>query len=617
MGELLWTFKDVTQFIDHPDQSLRLWALERLLKRFPNQAASPLAAMLEDPYPYIALKAAEFIAKTGDLEYGSLLLNRFQHAHAPYKGYMALALARLDYREALPHILEHLEVIWQEQTALDANEFLYLVESLGLFGGEEARRRLWQILPHFARDDFFGGTISQAVLKASQPKDVIRLVESYRSWPVGPRPSRHLDSFAVVAGAGRLLQEIRSVIDKGLDAALERATWWLGREPELSKECVTSLSTAFGHRHEGVFDVLLAEARRLTEERLDDIAGWQTKWEAGEQPAGYHRRALLTLSILEAFAAHPNQHPEQRRHETALGLALLCQLSIDRDDQARLEAAEDKIEILLTVLTEDREHALPDIVERVTDLGPEIVPQLVARFDPHSPGWGMIRIAEAIEHLAYRHPGSCDAAIPELIEALNDQQGDYLHEACAGALEAIGLAAVKPIIAHLRDDDLARQIFLTGVLGEIPTEDAAQALLDLLKDDRYPDEMHVNALTDIGSPSAIEPLYALSQAEHHRNQLLAESLLVLCQLNNVQKPELPQWRKIVRAEEIRLSRLSRGETAAIEKDEPIVQMAPPPSPSPPSKKQPKQRSRRKPRSVSKAERKKRSAQRKRQKRGRK
>jgi HEAT repeat protein len=204
-----------------------------------------------------------------------------------------------------------------------------------------------------------------------------------------------------------------------------------------------------------------------------------------------------------------------------------------------------------------------------------------------------------------------------LIEALNDQQGDYLHEACAGALEAIGLAAVKPIIAHLRDDDLARRIYLTGVLGEIPTEDAAQALLDLLKDDRYPDEMHVNALTDIGSPSAIEPLYALSQAEHHRNQLLAESLLVLCQLNNVQKPELPQWRKIVRAEEIRLSRLSRGETAAIEKDEPIIQVAPPPSPSPPSERQPRQRSRRKPRSVSKAERKKRSAQRKRQKRGRK
>jgi HEAT repeat protein len=137
MEKLLWTFEDVVQFIDHPDQSLRLWALERLLKRFPNQAADPLAAMLEDPYPYIALKAAEFIAKTGDLEYGSLLLNRFQHAHAPYSGYMALALARLDYREAMSQILEHLEVIWQEQTALDANEFLYLVESLGLFGGQQ------------------------------------------------------------------------------------------------------------------------------------------------------------------------------------------------------------------------------------------------------------------------------------------------------------------------------------------------------------------------------------------------------------------------------------------------------------------------------------------------
>jgi hypothetical protein len=52
------------------------------------------------------------------------------------------------------------------------------------------------------------------------------------------------------------------------------------------------------------------------------------------------------------------------------------------------------------------------------------------------------------------------------------------------------------------------------------------------------------ALANIGSASAIEPLYALWR-EAPGFTPLTEALLILCQLHNVDKPELPVWRRDV------------------------------------------------------------------------
>jgi hypothetical protein len=262
------------------------------------------------------------------------------------------------------------------------------------------------------------------------------------------------------------------------------------------------------------------------------------------------------MLILKAFAARPNPYLEQRRQESSLGFALLCQLSLDRNDQAQLDASEDQATTLLDILTENRDNLLPDIIERVAALGPEVVPRLIERFDPEDVGWGSIRIAEAIEQLARRYPGSCDAAAPMLVEAIHDEQGDFLLEAISAALEAIGAPAVQPMIEKLRDDDISRRIFLTYSLGQIPTESAVRAILDWIADGLLVEEMHITSLNDIGSPLAIEPLAALWESDHYLDGILAEALLVICELNGVQRPELPEWRRVVEAEEARFSRAS-------------------------------------------------------------
>ena len=182
---------------------------------------------------------------------------------------------------------------------------------------------------------------------------------------------------------------------------------------------------------------------------------------------------------------------------------------------------------------------------------------------------------------------------------MHDEQGDFALESGARALAAIGPAAVGPIVEHLRDGDDTRQLYLIGVLSEIPTKSAAQGILAVLEDGEPFDEHIGVALANIGSPSAIEPLYDLWKLSDGQDTLLAEYLLMLCELNGVSKPELPMWRKITRSEEERIDRLIRGDLAW------------------PSRAQPPGPTKAKSKGVSKRERKKRAAQRKQQRKGKK
>jgi hypothetical protein len=267
MEQCLWTVDDVARFVNHPDRPLRRWALDRLRKRFPTQASEPMITLLDDSDLYIALMASEFLSKTGDKErFGPILMERLQHAAGARFGYLSEALARLDYRKALPLVLARLERARREQETLDTNEIFRITGALGKFGGDQARQTLWEIFNSLSHDHFWAGAVMSDLLEAAQPEDVARLVRVYRSWPASQQGSRQLGSFASAAGAGRLAQEAGYAIKDGFDAALERIVWWQGSLPELSEKCVNGLIRAFERKYKDTFRVLLREARRIVEQ---------------------------------------------------------------------------------------------------------------------------------------------------------------------------------------------------------------------------------------------------------------------------------------------------------------------------------------------------------------
>jgi hypothetical protein len=571
MEQLLWSFEDIKRFASHPDAPLRLWAMDRLIKLFPDEAGNVLVTMLDDKGRFIAGKALDFLAETGEPEkYGPILLEHLQRAEGEHFGRLAMTLARLGYRPALPLILAYTN---EDDRQISFGEYLSITFALGRFGGNEVRRTLWTLLEQAGSSTDMVKPLLEALLQAAQPEDIPRLVRHYRSLPFDDSWHSPISAFAGSVEATRLVEELGYGLKHGLEAMLERAEWWIGVPLSLSEICRDDLEEAFENNYLDVASILLREARRLVEERGDDLAGWQAAWAAGERPAGYRQRALYTLLILEGLAEQSPPDLAQLQRESVLGLGLLAQLSVESDDQARLDTAADQTEVLLDILAQPREHVLPNLIDRVVALGPAIVPRLIDLLAPEDFGWAAVRIAHTIERMARWYPGSCDAAVLKLIAGIHEEQGDYMKEAASAALEAIGPAAVELINKHLRHTrDISRKIYLTGVLGEIPIESATHVLLGEIKAGKPVEEMELGALADIGSASAIEPLYRMWKPGDH---LLAEYLLILCELNGVEKPELPEWRRLIQAQDERLARAMSGDLSVLEGPETLRAPLPP------------------------------------------
>lgn len=564
MSQLLWTFEKIRPLAGHPDAAVRHWAQERLTKLFPDQAAEVIATQLDDPDIYISGSAVDFLGQTGQSDrYGPLLLERLPRAEGWQFDRLALALARLNYRPTLPELLAVVEQRFQSPKAMGRlfSGVQTALHALGKFGGDAVRQGLWRLLDQTPPTDPRAGSLMEALLEAAQPEDIPRLIEHYRAWPRNDNQQEHIGAFAASVEARRLFEEILSDLTKDFDSLFDQVWWWLNEEVDLSQASLDEFEQTFNHRYDGVAEIAWREARRLVAGRGDAVDAWQAAWAAGEPLTGYPRRVVYTLAILEGFAAQPRTYLTRRQLEGGLVFCLAAQLSVERDDRAFLEAAADQTEALLSIAAQAREHVLPDLAERLVAQGPEVAPRLIDLFDARDSSWASIRIAKIIEQMARCYPGSCDAAVPKLIAALNEDQGDYLEEAVSDALEAIGPAAVPQINAHLRyTDDMSRQIYLTGSLGNIPVKEAGEVILEKLLSGQEIEEIDLITLVDLGDPAAIEPLYQLWTPGDH---ILAENLLVLCQIHGVEKPELEEWRRLVQAQDERTARFLEDDFEAV------------------------------------------------------
>jgi len=87
----------------------------------------------------VATQSARFLGRTGDLQYGPVLLRHLEQARGNRASHLAMALGDLGYQETLPLLLNRFTGPMRGQEKLDLNEFLGLAYALGQLGGEEAR----------------------------------------------------------------------------------------------------------------------------------------------------------------------------------------------------------------------------------------------------------------------------------------------------------------------------------------------------------------------------------------------------------------------------------------------------------------------------------------------
>jgi hypothetical protein len=259
---------------------VRKWAVERLIKHFPDQAGDVLVTVVDDPRGYVAFKALEFLGRSGQGDkYGPILLEHWPRIQGDNQGHLAVALARLGYRPAMPLIVRELQ---QPDRTASLNKIMLLAQAVSEFRDDEARRVLWGLLEQVpASAGLLATFLFDLLLRIAQPEDEARLIAQYRALPPGQFGRTPLSVLADSVGVARMVDEMKLKQADGLAAMLERAAWWMGVEPALSQTVLAELAEAIKRNHRGVVEALLGEAHRIVAARGDDLAGWEAAGAAG------------------------------------------------------------------------------------------------------------------------------------------------------------------------------------------------------------------------------------------------------------------------------------------------------------------------------------------------
>ena len=554
MENIIWALDDLVPFIKHPDGVVRHWVADYLNKHYPHQAGPFVLDLLDDEENFASWKAITLLEKTGEGEkYGPPLLEVFKQGQNQNLWHIAEALAKLAYEPAIPALINHIHT--KKESATHKKYLPSFIErivaSLAQFKGEDIRQALWDFLQN--HPDSLGGWIS--LFEVALPEDIPNLIAHYRTKV--DKDNHHLSRLAQHWDLSDLFFGLQQDIEYEVDPAemLETSEWYLETPLNLSQKFLTSFDNIVRRKFAGFYPIAATELRQHLEKQGHDIESWFQTWQNGGDLRAYQRRIVLALSILDAFAQQPRAKLSQRIEEGCFGLSLFMAALTDKDEVTYIEQAEDKLTAVLSLLTTRREQVSDIVVEQAVAQGKAIIPPLIEVLDRKEPSYSTVRALQALEKLAEQNPADCEPAIPAIMALLNRDQWDDICELIGTSLATIGPAAVPALQRDLRQtDDSTRQIYFTGALGDIGTESCAKFLVDVINSGAVVEEIHLIALLDTGSAEAIVPLYTLWQQDTE-DRLLAEHLLILCQLHGIDKPEIAIWREISEREHQRQNEL--------------------------------------------------------------
>ncbi len=563
--ELFWTLDDYKRFLQHPAYEVRQWALERIETQYPRQAAENVAVLLKDPETILSSKAARIIGDSEDARYEPLLLDALPRSKGSTKRNIFAALGKLRSTAILPQIIAELdEVDVQNMRGARHYEVVGMIEALGYYRSKEARAALWRFIERYPHDDSVAYAAFNSLLNSPDIDTIPRLVERYLQldypghmpWQTAPI------SLAAAAGVSRPADEVKATMHQGPEDVLWTLEYWLGKTLVLSENFINAFFNAAYQKYQGLLPYIITEIIITMERRGDDLAGWEGAWMMGGRPKGYRWRNLYAYKLVSAFADNPPT--DSRRYAEVLGmsLALMAQVGIDEDDETKLRGAQDedaRREVLLEIIGSPRLNVMPDIVERVVALGPDVVPDLTYLLDENN-FWAALRAVRALTKIAREHPGVADPAIPAILDLMmHGDQSDYMMETTMAALQAIGPAVIEPAAARLGQGDMSYDIYVSGALCEIPTEAALDAIMKLHSQEAGDEGAFYN-FTNLGHRRGFEML----KEQYEPNvRGLDEALYTLGLLNDYEGDEMEEWRVVAQEGREQLDKLLETDPAQL------------------------------------------------------
>ncbi len=550
---LLWTVEDYLERSRDPNPGVRAWAMARLQDQHPLQALDRAAEVLGDADHRVRSCAFEVLQRCGDATLAPRVLAGLEAANGRELAQRARLLGDWGSTDAIEPLLAHLEA-----HALELHELSGICQALSLLAPERLSRRVKQQLDGGAVDALSKTSVIDGLANCHLHTDIAWMVDRWLDEPRhGQLDYPLLQVLRHALGPAWLARALPETFREGAHAVAERVEREeqvrlpLG-EPELDRLFLAVLDGQVGWPR-----TLLAAAQALVEERRIPVEAWRA---SAERPEGYRWQVLATLGLLEHLVTIEYELPTldamQRRELLALSLAGLAGMVTDQDDPTWLDArGEGRREALLELLASTRERVHPQVERELSELGPTVLPSLREQLVQHDRYWAAARAARVIERIAAHHPRRIIPMVEDLLDAIERDKGDHVHEAAYRTLRLLGPEAAPAVERKLRHP-VNEYGDLSDVLACYPIPRSAELLHELLLDDPEGPRDIRGAIVTLASADSLEFLIEQGFGELE-DEGWVQALLDLSAIHGLSHPHEERWRKLV--EQAKVGRKSHEE----------------------------------------------------------
>lgn len=548
MSERIWDFDELVRFTKWEDAEVRYWAVDRLIRHFPERCSDAIAPFLLDDHEATPSLVARHLGEHGDARHHAILLRAFKLLRGVVPGQCLQALARLGY----PGTVDVAASAFPRGD-LNAPSLGLIVEALAEFGTPEARALVREFTTRkvelLTEPAALGGAMK--VAEAHEIADVLRRFHMALQWRgaqnAGEGFRTLMESLQIddagwcfrTGPSGRI--ELRKTI-KAVDSAYDSDILAAMGEPTIRG--IAQRFRTGGHAEivRGIAEWTLEAIGRLPRDPEDGLP------------------ARIAAAVEAFFKPDLLEDAERLGHQFqqwVVGFQLSAAFAVARyvNAELALKRARGDLDRLLRLAELETAFVLPDLPPAIAVLCREDEARAgkaqdwcLRMLEAQGPFFPKVVALETLGELRSVH------FIPEVMEYLSDENS-YVYGAAERALAKMGEAVVAPARAKIEGGtvDVESAHSLLVLLCDLGTRDAYEAVVTNL--DWFMEEVGPGTSAEwvslFGAEELIDPLRDWLDEDP---AMVGQGVLLLGSIHNVRIPEEEQILRAIEEERDRQAR---------------------------------------------------------------
>jgi hypothetical protein len=545
MSQLIWNLKDLVRFTRWEDAEVRYWAIDRLIRHFPEECPDEIAPFLLDDHDATPAMVARHLGEHGDKGHHQILLRGFRLLRGLTPGYCLQALARLGYAGVLDLASSALQ-----RGDLDEPALAIIMESLAGLGTPEARDQVREYTgrkvellaePAGLRGALEVGEAAEIpdvvsrFLTALQRRGAHRAAEGFRtlmdflqiddaSWCFRTGPSGRLE-------LRKTIKAVESGYDCDILAAMGEAT---------IKQLAQRLRAGdFGEMVLALADWTGSTTESVTDDPADDLPG---------------RIAAAVRAFGSKDVVDQTRRLGHQFEQWVLGFQLSAAFAVARyhNTALHLTRARGDLDRLMELATVETAFLLPELPPAISvvckdddDKARKAQEWCLRMLEAQGPFFPKVVALETLGELRAIH------FIPEVMQYLSDENS-YVYGAAERALSRMGDAIIQPAVASIEtgmvDPEAAQSLLV--LLCDLGSRGSYEAVVQHL--DWFMDQVGPGTATEwvslFGTEELIDPLRDWLDEDP---AMVGQGILLLGSIHNVQVPEEDEILEAIESERAR------------------------------------------------------------------